>query len=462
MTRLADRSALWLGLFALYAVAAGAVRLAMTETVAGDTAESFLWSLDLAWGYGAQPPLYAWIQHAVNAIFGPTLLSSVVMRGLCHFAIPAGAFALARAFVPVRLAGLAALGVFLVPEVAQTFLRTRTHNMLAAALAPWVALAFLRLAARGRRRDHALFGAVAALGILAKATLAVLPLALLLAALAGRERRRLTPAGIGWAIVAAAAVLAGPAWWLWQNAGIGTASLAKLAPGEGGGGGLARLARSLVDAWGPAAALVLAALVATRAPRAPAPPGMALMARAAVAALLLVAAGVLAAGAGEIKERWLVPIFLPFVPVALAAVMRRRGPLRLLPAAAGGLAAVWMVAALPGYFRDLDPPPLAAYRAQAAALAGLGAERILAPKDLAAALIQIDPDLPVRARVDGMQVPCGGRLALVAEVPRAPEADAFTARLRACRAVPAGEATVPGGPGRPALAVALVDLVPAR
>ena len=70
-------------------------------------------------------------------------------------------------------AGQATLGLFLIPEISQTFLRTRTHNLLVTALVPLACIAFLDLLGRRRWRDYAAFGAMSGLAILASAGAAV-------------------------------------------------------------------------------------------------------------------------------------------------------------------------------------------------------------------------------------------------------------------------------------------------
>ena len=135
-TRLFDHTAFWLILFALYAITQSAIRVHYKSSFFGDDSELFLWARHLAWGYGVQPPLYAWLQWGVNQIFGDGQVAMAAMRALCLFGIYSAAFLLARRFAPVGLAGLAALGVFLIPEISQTVLRTRTHNLLVTALVP--------------------------------------------------------------------------------------------------------------------------------------------------------------------------------------------------------------------------------------------------------------------------------------------------------------------------------------
>jgi 4-amino-4-deoxy-L-arabinose transferase-like glycosyltransferase len=176
--------------FALYAVSQAIIRVYYKTSLFGDDSELFLWARQLSWGYGVQPPLYAWLQWGVNQIFGQGQVAMAAMRALCLFGIYSAGFLLARRFASVGTAGLATLGLFLIPEISQTFLRTRTHNLLVTALVPLACIAFLDLLGRRRWRDYAAFGAISGVAILAKATGAIFLVALVFAALLRRDDRR--------------------------------------------------------------------------------------------------------------------------------------------------------------------------------------------------------------------------------------------------------------------------------
>ena len=98
------QTAFWLALFALYALCQSAIRVYYKTSLFGDDSELFLWARQLAWGYGVQPPLYAWLQWAVNQVFGQGQVAMAAMRALCLFGIYSAGFLLARRFA-VELAG---------------------------------------------------------------------------------------------------------------------------------------------------------------------------------------------------------------------------------------------------------------------------------------------------------------------------------------------------------------------
>ncbi len=409
--RLLDRTLFWLGLFAAYAVAQAAIRVHFKTSIFGDEAELFLWARELAWGYGVQPPLYAWLQWGVNQVFGDGIVALAAMRALCLFGIYSAGFLLARRFGPVRLAGLAALALFLIPEISQTFLRTRTHNLLVSALVPLAVLAFLVLLDHRRPRDYLLFGVAAGLAVLAKATGAIFLLGLIGAALTLPDRREavltrrvLLTAG------AAGLMLAGPALWSYANLDLATDSLAKFEPGGGWRVGIVSLGWAVVASVGFLAGFVALAAASTR--RGSEVPDLDLFLRATGLSLLIIAAVVVATDSAEVKERWLVPIAAPLAPLAAVWVLNRRGWMRFLPSAAGAIVALGMLWSLPGYFRQNEPGPRTDFAALAEAMRTTGAVSMPIPDDMAAGVALADPALPVFERVDAGPVPCEGPILL--------------------------------------------------
>ncbi len=453
-----DRTAFWLGLFAIYAIAQSAIRVHFKMSLFGDDFELFLWARQLAWGYGVQPPLYAWLQWGVDRIFGPGQVAMAATRALCLFGIYAAAFLLARRFASVRLAGLAALGVFLIPEISQTFLRTRTHNLLVTALVPLACIAFLDLVHRRRTRDYLIFGVASGLAILAKATGAIFLVALVLSALIRRDTRAaiLSP-GLLLTLVVGALVMAGPTLWILNNPDLATASLAKFEPGGGWPTGLADLAWGVFASAGFLGTSVAIAAVLTR-PGNAGPMQAEVFWGAGAISILLIAAAIVATDSAELKERWLVSIAAPLAPLALVWTMRRQGWMRFFPAALGGFAAVAMLAALPAYFRKTEPLPRADFVELAAAFRATGASSMLMRDDMAAGIALVAPDLPVSQRVDHGGLPCTGTVLLAAW----PEEDLAVARFRArlpgCNIREVQARTIPDG--GPPIATTLLELTP--
>lgn len=461
MRSLPNQTAFWMILFLAYATAAALIRITHIETLIGDDAESFLWSRTLDWGYGVQPPLYAWIHWGTNRIFGEGLASSVAVRAISHFGIFVGAFALARWFAPVWIAGLAALGVFMVPEISQTFLRTRTHNILATGLAPLMVLTFLMMVERRKTLDYALFGVAAAFAILAKATVAILFAGLIVAALTDRAgRQALASRKVLLTGALLLLLMAGPALWLAMNFQLGTASLQKFEPTGERAEGIARFLRSMFDSWGAVAIFGGLAFILTRRGDAPTKPGASLVWRAGAFAVILLVAGLLLAGASEVKERWLVPILVPIIPVLLVQLMQRKGWARFLPPALAGAYGIVMLLALPAYHRERPLPPIAPYAALADGLAAIPADLILSSGDTAANLWAVRPDRPMRQWVPSERIACTGTVLLLVYAPGPADTGILAAQTAPCTLTPISTRDVPTNPDGPLFRAEVLRLTP--
>lgn len=292
-----------------------AVRVAISPALKWDEAEQMLWSQHLALGYGAQPPLYTWLQWAVNAVLGPNVLALSLLK---H----AG---LALAYVMMWLAGRELLGprgawwasasMLLLPPLGWDSVRDQTHTILVTAMtcAAWWLL--LRLVKRPRSRDFALLGLVCGLGMLSKYSFALVAGAMAAAALTVPEvRRALLSRGWWWTPVVAVLVVAPHATWLaahLQEATAGTIHKMQIEQGMAWGKGLLNLSAGLA---GMVLLWVLVALWAFRSawwrqPVTPVTPwAMRLFTRYFAVVLLALLAMVLVGGVTNFKGRWLLPL----------------------------------------------------------------------------------------------------------------------------------------------------------
>ncbi|MFT3778555.1 MAG: glycosyltransferase family 39 protein [Ottowia sp.] len=309
----------------LLAAAHVAVRVAVSPALKWDEAEQMLWSQQLQLGYGAQPPLYTWLQWGMNRLFGP----SVLALSLLKHALLALAYALmwlaGRALLGPRGAWWAAASLMLLPPLGWYSIRDQTHTVLVAAMTCGAWWLLLRIVRRPRPADFAWLGLVCGLGLLAKYSFALVAGAMLVAALSVPEARRaLLGRGWWWAPVVGALVVAPHATWLLSHLGeatTGTLGKMQIQPERGWSKGLL----SLLDVY--AGTLGLWALVALwafrsawwRGPVAPAAPWAQ---RVFMRYLLLVALAllgmVLLAGVTDFKGRWVVPL-LCVVPLAAFA-----------------------------------------------------------------------------------------------------------------------------------------------
>lgn len=346
-------------------------------------------------------------------VFGETALASAATRAIALFAVPTGAFLLARRFAPVALAGAATLAIFIVPEVGRMFPVTRTNNLLAAALAPLVVLTFLRWMERQRPGPAVLFGIVSALAILAKATVVVIVISLPVAALlTGDFRTRLRLSQLVRSLVAMVVILLPFGLWLLQNAGAGTASLAKFKPDAGAARGLSFLWERMLASWGPTSLLAAIAWLMSRGPT-PLTADIRLVWRAAAVALAAIVVGILVTGSGDIREHWLTATFLPLIPLTVAILVQRSGMMRWLPTAIGGILAIVGLAVLPAEIARRGFDNLDVLRPAVADIERFHPDLVLATRNAAANIVLLDPRLPVIERAFAPPVACGGTVALV-------------------------------------------------
>jgi len=150
-----------------------------------DTAELILYNQYWSLGYGgSQPPLYNWIAHLVSDVFG----LSLVVLSMTKFAFIAICFLFiflsARELgLDRRLAAIASLGIFAMPEVAWETQRSLSHSV---ALIAFCAIAFFLFARLKRRRgalNYVAFGLSAAAIVLSKYNGALFVASLILASL---------------------------------------------------------------------------------------------------------------------------------------------------------------------------------------------------------------------------------------------------------------------------------------
>lgn len=176
--------------FAAISLAHVAMRLLASPALKWDEAEQILWTQELALGYGPQPPLYTWLQWAMNQVFGPSVLAlSLLKHGL--LALTYSLMYLAgRELLDERGAFWASASMVLMPALGWHSVRDQTHTILVTAMACGAWWLLLRIVRRPRPLDFALLGLVCGFGMLAKYSFALVAGAMLLAALSVPEARR--------------------------------------------------------------------------------------------------------------------------------------------------------------------------------------------------------------------------------------------------------------------------------
>jgi 4-amino-4-deoxy-L-arabinose transferase-like glycosyltransferase len=286
-----------------------------------DESQMYLWGQHLAWGYGPQPPLYSWLQWLAFHLIGDPLLALSLVKNALLCTTYLSVYALLRTANPPGRAGLATLGLMLLPQIAWESQRALSHSVLATSVAALTCLVFWTRTLPGRPGGYVLFGLLVGLGLISKANYAFVPPALCLAAATMPPlRRQIRPLGLLLGAGIAAALAAGPIIWTIRNHQTALASRHKLEMPDAGTHWIwtaleglgAMLAATLLFVALPAC---LAALLAWRLRKDAAPVGRVprdslseWMLRVVIAGALLALLMVLLSGTTQVKDRWMQPV----------------------------------------------------------------------------------------------------------------------------------------------------------
>lgn len=306
------------------ALAHVAVRVAISPALKWDEAEQMLWSQQLALGYGAQPPLYTWLQWGVNRLVGPSVLALSLLKHALLALTYALMWLAGRELLAPRGAWWASASMMLLPTLGWYSVRDHTHTVLVTAMACGAWWLLLRIVRQPRPREFAALGLVCGLGMLAKYSFALVAGAMLLAALSEPQARRaLLSRGWWWAPLVGLLVVLPHLGWLLSHLSEATAGTLSKMEIDAARGPL-KGARHLLQ--GVAGTLLLFALFALwafggawwRSPRQPALPWAQRVFGRYLLLVLVALLGMVLAGVTEFKGRWLLPL-LCVVPLAAFA-----------------------------------------------------------------------------------------------------------------------------------------------
>jgi 4-amino-4-deoxy-L-arabinose transferase-like glycosyltransferase len=308
------------------ALAHVAVRVAISPALKWDEAEQIIWSQQLQWGYGAQPPLYTWLQWALNHVFGPSVLALSVLKHALLALTYALMYLAGRELLGPRGAWWAAASLMLLPPLGWYSIRDQSHTVLVTAMTCGAWWLLLRIVRQPRPADFAWLGLVCGLGMLSKYSFALVAGAMLLAALSVPEARRaLLSRGWWWTLIVGALVVLPHAAWLlshWGAATTETVGKMRIRPERDVGKGLLSLFQVYAGAfalWG------LIALWAFRSawwlrPAAPAAAWAQRVFWRYLALITLALLGlVLLVGVTDFKGRWVMPLLCVAPLAAFAA-----------------------------------------------------------------------------------------------------------------------------------------------
>jgi 4-amino-4-deoxy-L-arabinose transferase-like glycosyltransferase len=323
------------GWLLLYFAAHVLGRVLVSPALELDEAEQAVWTQHLQWGYGAQPPLYTWLQWAVFQVLGASVFTLSLLKNALLALAYVCVYLAGRTLMPASLAALGAATMLLLPQIGWEASRDLTHSVLLTTVSAATLAVVLALLRRPRPALYLLTGLVAGLGLLSKYSYAGFLAVLLLALLAGRDTRAVLLSRWTLAAIALAALMVLPhGLWVLQHWSLAVESTAGKLTGKvpvGFAHGLWLGVSSMVLAvlafsglWALAMGLLFGRTAVQAWSRwwrpAAAPPGgglhlQALWRRYFVALGLLFLAMMVFGEVTRFKDRWMMP-FLFLLPVA--------------------------------------------------------------------------------------------------------------------------------------------------
>lgn len=302
-----------------------------------DDSEQLMYMHYLWAGYGgSQPPLYTWLARLVAGVVGTNILALKIVKYLLIGVALASAFIAVRRLGYSRRAGAAAMfGLLLFPQMVWEMQHALTHSIAAFCFSVVLFLALVELVQRRSLTAYVLFGVAIAAALLSKYNNVIFLAALVLSTLSLRETRGVILNRQFLISMAVAVLLCLPTlyWSLTHTDQVLS---------HAGGFGMARESGVILNAfsgvWGlgkamlnfallPAGIFAAAFLIGRSRPapaRQPAPWTEKLVWRTIAFALGMTVVLVLASGATQFRDRWMLPI-LVLLPVALALRMDDRG-----------------------------------------------------------------------------------------------------------------------------------------
>lgn len=349
-----SRDRLWIGLLIGYFLLQAVIRPLYGPALELDEAEAFWYSRSLAPGYGAQPPLYFWLQWGFLQLFGTNLWAISALKAALLGGTAALLFRFLRPVMAADAAATAVMALGLLPEISWESQRALTHSVLVLFLSVLALTAMSQALRSARLTSYLWLGVVLGFGFLSKFNFALVAAGLFAAVLTDRQlRASLRPAGVCLGLLVAAAMTLPYALWAMQHPQIATGSLHKL-EFTGNGPIAARLSGLFMFIVSVVSLIILPALVLGpqlwRAYRrnptldlTKLDPRLRLMVMAATISMALVLVAVVVFGMAEVRSRWIMPLFWMFVPVGIALIwpgLTQKG--RSLTTAVCGL--VWLFA----------------------------------------------------------------------------------------------------------------------
>jgi 4-amino-4-deoxy-L-arabinose transferase-like glycosyltransferase len=310
------------------------IRVAISPALKADEAQQALWTQELQWGYGAQPPLYTWLQWGVNQVLGVSVLALSFLKHTLIALTYVLMWLAARELLGRRAAWWAAASLVWLPVFGWYAVSDLTHTVLVTAMtcgAWWLLLRIVRREGRGCQREFAALGLVCGCGMLAKYNFALMLAALAVALLSVRgPRRALFGRGWWWTVLIGLILVAPHGWWLlshWSVATDDTIRSMAIAPHHdwlAGLGDLLTAVSGTLGLWAPVALAAFGSGWWRRPAPAPEIPGWPaawlrpVFGRYLGLIALALLAMVFAADVTVFKGRWVLPLLAPVPLMAFA------------------------------------------------------------------------------------------------------------------------------------------------
>jgi 4-amino-4-deoxy-L-arabinose transferase-like glycosyltransferase len=347
-------------LLIIYLLCHVAVKVLVSHNADLDEAEQVVWGQHLSLGYGAELPLYTWLQAIFFSLFGTNIIAVSLLRGSLLFVVYSFTYLNALEITGNRsCAVVAAASLIFVPLISWEAQRILITMLLATALTAVTLFVFLRMLRTGFLRYYLLFGLAAGLGMLTKYNFGIFLISLVLSTLSIHSfRSRLA----NWKVMATAAVLllvtAAPFSWILFHSDAALAKAGKLRPDAGVG-----LLRGYVAGFGDLFSAVVgfnallvpiilvlftgAPVVEDRSPKNKQLSNM--IGRTVLLAIFICLLLVFFFHVTHFKSRWLLPLLYP-IPIWLVAMMQEKLGLRQFRRflVCSGVAACLILIALPG------------------------------------------------------------------------------------------------------------------
>ncbi len=402
-------------LLAAYFIINILLRLAAPASLELDEGQQLFFAQWLSPGYDSQPPLYNWLQYGVVQLLGSSVLAISLLKNLMLFLSYLFFGLTAHLLIRERtLAVIATLALITIPQVGYEAQRDLTHTVAVLFSGCMFALFFFRALQQPTALNYAFVGLAIGFGVLSKYNFALLPVAAALALLPDRTlRARLIDPRVLLTIAISALIVLPHAFWMLDNMDQATGRTMQKLTADAGAGRFDQIATGIASLVGALAAFCVPTLVAFAIGFGRALPRAwkaenewtLLIGRIFLAALILLLLIVLA-GASNIKDRWLVPLFF-LLPIYLCAKIEAAG--ETVPGAPRRFAvvvlAVMAIVPLVLFTRPLILGAMGQYGKQNVPYGPATAEILASGRNRPSIILAIDHQLAGNLRLHNMAIP---------------------------------------------------------